>query len=415
MTYAVPDTRDNNRERRRTHFAAVWGLLGSAAFAISANAQSVIPLDSFVHFLRQTDARVMKQLKREFARDLEHLDRLRTPMKIGDDIDLTVIRGNRTESVSGRFNGLINNNYVKVSSYNILLTDVEKQQRELLQWSQKIADDPEQAAADLETKRDVVRAQMLRRKRFLVGSVYSERGYESPDHVMRNYLVIRDKICNRAYLDSSGGLSLTVRRTKGAPTVDCQVRGAVGMKIALLVRGKSVAQFDLEGDKRGVATFKLLAEDVDGPLATMIGDYFLLICHRSGIGTWPLAVRPGARPASLRTDGEVVEQIRFDFDLGETVDHSLKLQQVVEFQGATFVELQATAGAYQRRLSVLTKPPPEPELPPDPAPGVEAPPAASDVPPDDSATPAAPQAPVVPPKQPGGGFGEIPVSTNNNP
>jgi hypothetical protein len=420
MIHAAPDSRIEKRQWRSMHTFSVWLLITCAMFANSAAGQSVIPLDSFVHFLQETENRVNKQLKREFARDLEHLDRLRTPMKIGDDIDLTVNRGRtRTENFSGRFNGIINNKYVKVSSYNILLTDVEEQQRELLIWSQKIADDAEQAAEDLEEKRTQLKARMLRRKRFLVGTVYSERGYQSPDHVMRNFLVIGDKICSREYLDSNSSLSLTVRRTKGLPTVDCQVRGAVGMKIALLIRGESVAASDLEDDQKGSSVFKVMTDDVDGPLATMIGDYFLLVCHRSGIGSWPLAVRPGAKPVSLRTDGSVIEQIRFEFDLGKVVSHSLGLRQVVEYERSPFVQLQAEANAYQERLERLTAPPPLPVPVP---PAADVAPGNSVTPSGNSATstteppaPAAPPAPAVPPKQTGGGFGEIPVSTNTNP
>jgi hypothetical protein len=426
MTHAAPDSYKNGR-RYGTHAYNVRILVLCAAFALSASGQSVIPLDSFVHFLQETDARVNKQLKREFARELEHLDRLKAPMKVGDAIALSVIRGQRTESISGRFNGIINNNYVKISSYNILLKDVEEQQRELLIWSQKIAEDAEQATEDLATKRMQLHARMLRRKRFLVGTVYSERGYQSPDHVLRNFLVIGDKICSREYLNSSGKISLTVRRTKGMTTVDCQIRGASGMKIALLVRGKAVAQFDLEENQKGSVTFSIMAEDVDGPLATIIGDYFMLLCHRPGIGTWPMSVRPGALPSSLRTDGAVVEQIRYEYDLGKVVTHSLKLKQLVEYSDLPFIALQAAASKYQERLAKLTAPPPlPPELPPvpTPEPSPEVAPAT-----DKAATPggeaatstteaSAPDAPLVPelpPKNTGGGFGEIPVSTNKNP
>jgi hypothetical protein len=412
-THTAPDLRHSKPGICLTPICA---LLACLTFANSAIAEAVIPLDSFVHFLQDTDIRVNKQLKREFARDIEHLDRLRTPMKLGDDIDLTVIRGGRTDSISGRFNGIINNKYVKVSSTHILLTDVEEQQRELLQWSQKEADDPDQAALDLETKREELKAKMLRRKHFLVSTVYSARGFQSPEHVRRNFLVVGDKLCTRDYLDSAGNLSLTVRRTKGLTTVDCQVRGAIGMKIALIISGQAVAAFDLEDDDKGAAVFRVMAEDVDGPLATMIGDYFVLVCHRSGIGTWPMAVRPGAKPSSLRTDGAVVEQIRFVFDLGETTTHRLKLPQVVEFPSA-FTTLTAQAHQYQERLAKLTAPPPSPE----PTPAPEVTPNQAVTPSDDSATIAAePPAPATPPvseepEETGGGFGELPVPSNPNP
>ena len=396
--------------------ARLCALIFCLVFANSATAQSVIPLDSFIHFLQETDTRVTRQLKREFAREIDHLNRLRTPMKLGDNIDLTVIQSGRTRHISGRFNGIINKQYVKVSRFNILLRDVEEQQREMLIWSQKEADDPEQAAEDLVAKWDDLKARMLRRKHFLVSTVYSERGYQSPDYVRKNFLVVGDKLCTRDYLDTSGSLSLTVRRTKGVPTVDCQIRGAVGMKIALIIRGKSVAAHDLEDDDKGNAVFRIMAEDVDGPLATMIGDYFVLVCHRSGIGTWPMAVAAGAKPVSLRTDGAVVEQIRFNFQLGETVPHQLKLPQVVEYERA-FSALVSEAANYQERLAKLVAPPPEPE-PVAPAPEPEKVETHSDSsattlvekPAPEKVTPSTP----APPKE-SGGFGEIPVPSTPNP
>jgi hypothetical protein len=267
----------------------------------------VLSVQWLLEFQHNATTQAERDLKREFSQEREQLERLATPLEIGQQVRFRLVMGSR--SISGRLNGLIGDDYVKVSNKRVLIQDIEESEREHVQWSFfKTAEDRE---LELQNRSDAINAEVDKRSRFLVRRAFEERGLLEPDIFATTYIQTGDSVCERSYL-GEGKASLVLQRVTGSRFVTGTMSNAAQFNPIVMVGRKAIS---VVSTKTGA--MRALSLDLGGDFTEQDLANVEIWCYQSEAGYWRLAVNPGFTPRDADSNGRHAIQAKLSFSIVE--------------------------------------------------------------------------------------------------
>lgn len=297
-------------------------------------------------FEQSAEMQADRVLRREFAGELEQIDRLQSPIQIGDEILIRLVMGSRT--VSGRLNGMIGSDYVRVSSTRVLMSDVEPSTRELLHWSLVRSD--EEREQEIQRRSAVIEAEMEKRRRFFVRQAFEARGVTPPDALALTHMQLADALCSRSRLGEASAF-LQLHRVKGSHFVLCTGQDVSNLDAVLVVGEKPLA---LLKDGSPVRT---LSRDMPDRFSDRELGRVELWCHQPEVGHWRLSPMAGAAPEKVESRGKPALQVRLSFQVVESRKEG-DFPRMARLEALSYQQYQQayeTATTYQQELLKLIR------------------------------------------------------------
>lgn len=144
----------------------------------------MISVDAFRLEQKAIEDAVEKKLNRKFSSERAHIEKLKKPYRIGDQVSASLVRGQHHELVSGRFNGIIIGRYAKIGRSKVLLDDLDISERDRLSYNniqEALDKNIDKRQAEFNKKRDAQRHSILQ-------EAYAGRGYDT-DFSRRNVVL----------------------------------------------------------------------------------------------------------------------------------------------------------------------------------------------------------------------------------
>ncbi len=138
----------------------------------------------------EANAKVEKELKKQFALELQRVEDLENKVfKVGDEVEVTIVKG-RVRRISGTFGGIKEKGklkYVDIGGTQYLLSDIDANNRPLLLFGAY----PDQREPFLKQERQRLEADMARVRKQKQMQEYARRGYDAA--FFNNSLLIGDR------------------------------------------------------------------------------------------------------------------------------------------------------------------------------------------------------------------------------
>ncbi len=356
------DSRAAWRARASARVVSPW-IRGTLAFIIlplllvcRSLGQEIIPAEAFLNFEKTAKEEIAKALKREFAREMEEIEKLREPYRIGDRVSIKITRGGNLKTVTGRFNGIVASAYVKISSKKILLSDIDRNDRDRLAWN----NDEKELAKIIKQRQQELAERWEKSKKRLRWETYKKEGYGV--EFFERHVLLNDNICPRELLQD-GRISAICTAAEKHELVQIRVRNPRDEKFYFVLRfGNLVIATNAEitdGKISDRAKDRNVTFDVS---KLEMGEAFLdsaveemkLVCFQPDIGGWIMGVQPGfPRRAKVGKDGST-ERAKLTFAIRK-FRHKSGFVPLRTVDAGTFYKLADMAQSFQGQMEVLRK------------------------------------------------------------
>ncbi len=259
---------------------------------------------AYEKFKQEADQEVNKTISEEFAIKEENIKKLSQPIKIGEEVTISLIQGDRQRVVTGKFKGL-NGQYADVDGRNILLSDIEAIDQQRLMYADQ--------AAVLQLKLNQLNKEMEedkgRRREILLEAKYKQAGYTKK--YFDNTVQLADRFWEMEALgDNALAFQISTASTNDLVRVELQNKHSDPLSMVLFFDKKPIyakiarSEDKVSGDERNksLTPVFILNKELGENFWAELKSNLRLWVVKPEVGNWYLQPTAESEPQSVTAD-----------------------------------------------------------------------------------------------------------------